>query len=215
MQVVLIGAAGFVGKAILKELLERGHHVTAVVLNSNSLPAQQGLNIVEGNVRNTDHLSAVIEGHDVLISAFNAGWQNPNLYQDFLTGSRAIQTGVKQAGIKRLIVSGGAGSLYLNGSQLVDSPAFPSEWKAGATAARDYLNELKGEVQLDWVFVSPAIEMHPGTSGIRKGTYRIGSDNPVFDDNGKSVISVEDLAVSIVDEMEQPKHSRQRFTVAY
>jgi len=150
-----------------------------------------------------------------VISSFNAGWQNPNLYQDFLEGSRAIQSAVRQAGVKRLIVVGGAGSLYIDGKQLVDSPDFPAAIKPGATAARDYLNELKNENEIDWVFVSPAIEMHPGTSGTRKGSYRMGTEIPVFDEQGKCVISAEDLAVAIVDELEQQAHHRVRFTVAY
>jgi len=215
MKVALIGATGFVGKAILKELLQRSHQVTAIVLNPDGLENQAGLTIQQGNVLEAEAFAATVEGSDAVISAFNAGWTNPNLYDDFLKGSIAIQEGVKNSGVKRLLVSGGAGSLYLGDHQLVDSPDFPEEWKAGATAARDYLESLKKESDLDWVFISPAIEMHPGTSGIRKGVYRTGGDNPVFDENGKSVISVEDLALAIVDELEQPEHHRQRFTVAY
>ena len=214
MKVALIGATGFVGKAVLNELLNRGHEVIAIS-RSTGIDPRDGLQLVKADATDADVLSESIKEADAVISAYNAGWQNPNLYYDFLNGSRAIQAGVKKAGVKRLIVTGGAGSLYIEGKQLVDSPHFPEEWKAGASAARDYLNVLKEEKDLDWVFVSPAIEMHPGTSGVRKGAYRSGSDNPVFDETGKSVISVEDLAVAIVDELEQNKHSRERFTVAY
>ena len=215
MKVALIGASGFVGKAVLKELLQRGHQVIAVVRDINNLSPQVGLTISEGNATDEQTLAEIVKENDAVISAFNAGWTNPNLYEDFLAGSRAIQAGVKKSGVKRLLVVGGAGSLFIDGVQIVDSPDFPDQWKPGATAARDYLNELKKETDLDWVFVSPAIEMHPGTSGIRKGIYRTNEDQPVFDEKGKSVISVEDLAVAIVDEIEQPKHSRQRFTAAY
>lgn len=215
MKVALIGASGFVGKAVLNELLQRGHQVTAVVRDINNLSPQVGLTISEGNATDEQKLAEIVKENDAVISAFNAGWTNPNLYEDFLAGSRAIQAGVKKSGVKRLLVVGGAGSLFINGVQIVDSPDFPDQWKPGATAARDYLNDLKKETDLDWVFVSPAIEMHPGTSGIRKGIYRTNEDQPVFDEKGKSVISVEDLAVAIVDEIEQPKHNRQRFTAAY
>jgi putative NADH-flavin reductase len=215
MKVALIGASGFVGKAVLNELLQKGHQVTAIVRDLNRLEPRDGLTIVKGDATNEQALAGVIEGNDAVISAFNAGWTNPNLYDDFLNGSKAIQAAVKNLGVKRLLVVGGAGSLYLEDKQLVDSPDFPVEWKAGATAARDYLDELKKETVLDWVFLSPAIEMHPGTSGIRKGVYRTGGEHPLFDDAGRSIISVEDLAVAIVDEVEQAKHSRQRFTVAY
>lgn len=215
MKVALIGATGFVGKAVLNELLQRGNQVTAIVRNPESLQAQNGLTITEADATDVDALADAVKGNDAVISAFNAGWANPNLYDDFLNGSKAIQAGVKKSGVKRLLIVGGAGSLFIDGKQLVDSPEFPAEYKAGATAARDYLNELKQETALDWVFLSPAIEMHPGTSGIRKGTYRTGTENPVFSEEGRSILSVEDLAVAIVDEIEQPKHSRQRFTAAY
>lgn len=215
MKVALIGASGFVGKAVLNELLERGHQVTAIVRDSNKLQLQDGLRVTAADATNADALAEVIKGNDAVISAFNAGWTNPNLYADFLSGSKAIQQGTKKSGVKRLLVVGGAGSLFIDGQQLVDSPEFPAEYKAGATAARDYLNELKKEMELDWVFLSPAIEMHPGTSGVRKGTYRTGTESPVFNEEGRSVLSVEDLAVVIVDEIEQSKHNRQRFTAAY
>ena len=215
MNVALIGATGFVGKAVLNELLQKEHQVTAIVRNAENVKLQAGLTVAGIDATDVNALAATVRGHDAVISAYNAGWANPNLYQDFLKGSKAIQEGVKKAGVKRLLVVGGAGSLFIDGKQLVDAPEFPDAYKAGATAARDYLNELKKESELDWVFISPAMEMHPGTSGIRKGTYRTGLDNPVFNEEGKSIISVEDLAVAIVDEMEMPKYHRQRFTVAY
>lgn len=215
MKVALIGASGFVGKAVLNELLQKGHQVTGIVRNAENLQPQNGLTIVQADATDTDALADAIKGNDAVISSFNAGWTNPDLYNDFLNGSKAIQAGVKKSGIKRLLVVGGAGSLFIDGKQIVDSPEFPAEYKAGATAARDYLNELKQETELDWVFLSPAIEMHAGTSGIRKGSYRTGTESPVFDENGRNILSVEDLAVAITDEIEQPKYHRQRFTVGY
>ena len=215
MKVALIGASGFVGKAVLNELLQKGHQVTTITRNPENLESQTGLTAIKADINAVDELADAIKGNDAVISAFNAGWTNPNLYDDFLKGSEAIQAAVKKSGVKRLLVVGGAGSLFIDGKQIVDSPEFPAEYKAGATAARDYLNELKNETGLDWVFLSPAIEMHHGTSGVRKGTYRLGTESPVFDEQGRSVLSVEDLALVIVDEIEQAKHSRQRFTAAY
>ena len=119
---------------------------------------------------------------------------------------------MKKAGIKRLIAVGGAGSLEINGQQLVDSPEFPAEYKEGALGARQALNDLKAEDTLDWSFVSPAILLVPGEA---TGTFRLGKDSPVFDDKGESKITVGDLAVAILDEAEQGKHIRQRFTAAY
>jgi uncharacterized protein len=216
MKIALIGATGFVGTAILKEALDRGHAVTAIARNPEKIKAQNNLTIVKSDVMDSDGLSEVLKGNDVVVSAYNAGWTNPDIYNEFLKGSRSIQEAVKKSEVKRLIVLGGAGSLFITPNvQLVDTPQFPADWKPGALSARDYLNELKNEDQLDWTFVSPAIEMNPGTPHERRGTYRTGLDNPVFDINNKSTISVEDLAVAIVDEIENPKHIRVRFTVAY
>lgn len=216
MKVALIGASGFVGNAVLNELVQRGHHVTAIARNTEKIKPAEQVAAVKADAMNSDELAAALKGHDAVISTYNAGWANPDLYNDFIKGSKAIQETVKKAGVKRFITVGGAGSLYIaEGVQLVDSPGFPNEWKTGATAARDYLNILKEEKELDWTFLSPAIEMHHGTSGERKGHYRTSLETPVFDEKGKSIISVEDIAMAIVDELENPKHIRKRFTVAY
>lgn len=214
MKVALIGA-GFVGTALINELSNRGHEVKVIVRSPEKVNVPQGnVSVVKGDVL-SDELSPLLKGSDVVVSAYNAGWTNPNFANDFLNGSSKIQEAVKQAGVKRLIVIGGAGSLYIDGKQLVESPDFPAEYKVGATAARDYHNILKEEKELDWTFFSPAIEMHHGTSGVRKGTYRKGLESPVFDENGRSILSVEDVAVAIADEVENPAHIKQRFTAAY
>ncbi|MGN6494924.1 MAG: NAD(P)-dependent oxidoreductase [Agriterribacter sp.] len=216
MKVALIGATGFVGKAILNELLHRGHEVTAIARNTETVQQNKSVIAKQVNVLDAEAVSAAVKGHDAVISAYNAGWTNPNLYNEFLQGSQAIQDGVKKSGVKRLLVNGGAGSLFVaEGLQAVDTPNFPAEWKAGALAARDYLNILKNEQDLEWTFLSPALEMHQGTSGERKGTYRTGKDTPVYNEAGRSIISVEDVALAIVDEIENPKHIGMRFTVAY
>jgi hypothetical protein len=216
MKIALIGATGFVGSAVLKEALERDHVVTAIARHPEKIKVQNNLTIVRGDVMDAEKLSKLLKGNDVVVSTYNAGWTNPDLYNEFMKGSKSIQEAVKKSGVKRLIVNGGAGSLFVAPNvQLVDTLQFPSEWKPGALAARDYLNILKKEDQLDWTYLSPAIEMNPGTPHKRKGTYRTGLENPVFDANNKSTISVEDLAVAILDEVENPKHIRARFTVAY
>jgi putative NADH-flavin reductase len=217
MKIALIGATGFVGSAILKEALSRGIRITAILRHPEKLSVtDKNLQAVRGDVKDTEKLAELLKGNDAVVSAYNPGWSNPDIYNEFLKGSQSIQAAVRKSGIKRLITVGGAGSSYIAPNlQLIDTPEFPAEWKAGALAARDYLNILKKEDQLDWTFVTPAIEMHRGTSGTRKGVYRTGLENPVFDENKRSVISVEDLAVAIVDELEKPRHIRQRFTVAY
>jgi len=216
MKIALIGATGFVGSAVLKEALSRRIQVTAIVRHPEKLQAQNNLTIVKGDVMDTEKLSEILEGNDAVVSAYNPGWANPDIYNEFLKGSQSIQEAVKKSGVKRYIVNGGAGSLFVAPNvQLIDTPQFPAEWKPGALAAKDYLNILKNENDLDWTYLSPAIEMNQGTPHERRGTYRTGLDNPVFDANNKSTISVEDLAVAIVDEVENPKYIRVRFTVGY
>lgn len=215
MKVAIIGASGFVGSNLVKEATNRGLEVTAIARNVEKINAEN-INKVAVDVNQVNELSEALKGHDVVISAFNAGWTNPNLYDDFIKGSESIQQAAKQAGVQRMIVVGGAGSLYANeNEQLVDSPDFPADIKPGATAARDYLNILKEEKELDWVFFSPAIEMHPGVTIGRTGKYRLGKDQPVFDENMVSKLSPEDVAVVLIDEIEKPKHHKERFTAAY
>jgi len=217
MNIALIGASGFVGSAILKEAADRGHQVKAIVRNPEKVKQEsENVSITECDIMDTEKLAEVLKDSDAVISAYNPGWTNPDIYDDFLKGAQSIQEAVRKSAVKRLIVVGGAGSLYVApGVQLIDTPEFPADIKAGASAGRAYLDILKKEDQLDWTFLSPAIEMHPGTSGVRKGIYRAGLDNPVLDDHNRSVISVEDTAVAILDETEDPEHIGRRFTVAY
>lgn len=214
MKIAIIGATGFVGSAVLNEALNRGHQVTAIVRNINKITIKNDkLTAVSVDAGDSDNLAKVLAGHDAVVSAYNAGWTNPNLYNDFIKGSEAIQQAVKLSGVKRLLVVGGAGSLEVApGVQMVDTPQFPAEWKSGATAARDYLNILKKETGLDWTFISPAANLHPGK---RTGNFRIGTDNPVVDENGKNEISVEDMAAAIIDELENNRFIKRRFTLGY
>ncbi|GAB3918700.1 NAD(P)-dependent oxidoreductase [Larkinella terrae] len=214
MKIALIGATGYVGSHLLKEALLRGHEVTAIARNPEKVTVENPhLTLVQGDVLNADEVAKLVAGHDAVLSAYNGGWTNPNIYNDHLAGSLAIQEGVKKAGIKRLLVIGGAGSLEAApGLQLVDTPQFPVEWKAGALSARDYLNILQKEGDLDWTFLSPAILLEPGE---RTGEFRKGLNQPVFDENGVSKVSVEDLSVAVLDELEKPQHIRQRFTIGY
>jgi putative NADH-flavin reductase len=213
MKIAIIGATGFVGSAILTELTDRKHEITAIARTPKETV---NANWVAADVYNVETLASVLKGHDVVINAFNPGWTNPNIYEDALKGSKAIQEAVKQAGVKRFITIGGAGSLYVApGLQAIDTPDFPKEIFDGANAAREYLNIIKEEKDLDWAFFSPAFEMHQGTKTGRTGKYRLGLENPVFNDEQRSILSVEDLAVVIADETENPKHHQVRFTAGY
>ncbi len=214
MKIALIGASGFVGTAVLSEALNRGHQVTAIARNLEKITnTSDDLILKTGDVMDSAEVQQLVAGSDAVVSAFNAGWTNPNLYDDFLKGSQAILDGTKAAGVPRLLVVGGAGSLYAApGLQLVDTPQFPADWKAGATAARDFLNVIKKEKTLDWTFLSPAIQLVPGD---RTGQYRTELDTPVVDEKGESRITVADLAVAIVDELENQQFSQKRFTAGY
>ncbi|UYQ95124.1 NAD(P)-dependent oxidoreductase [Chitinophaga horti] len=215
MKIALIGATGFVGTQVLNELLNRGHEVTAVARNTSKLEAKSNLTVRQADIFDIDATASVLAGNDLVLSAYNPGWTNPNIEQEFIKGSEAIQAATKKAGVKRFIVVGGAGSLYVGDQQLIDTPNFPKEYYNGANGARKYLDILKGESTLDWTFFSPAIEMHQGITTGRTGKYRTGTENPVFDENGRSILSVEDLAIVLADEVEQPKFIKARFTAAY
>ncbi|CAD7801142.1 hypothetical protein CHRY9390_00734 [Chryseobacterium aquaeductus] len=214
-KVAVIGATGFVGKQVVNELSNRGYEVNAIARDSSKVDVKNNVNAISADVNNVEEFAKVLEGNDAVINTFNPGWTNPNLYEDFLNGSKNIEKAVEQSGIKRFITVGGAGSLFIDGNQVVDGPDFPADIKPGATAARDYLNVIKQNNTLEWTFFSPAIEMHPGTAGIRTGKYRTALESPVFDENGRSILSVEDVAVALVDELEQNNHIRERFTAAY
>lgn len=211
MKIALIGASGFVGTTVLKEAASRGHKVTAIARSPAKVAQLDGVTAIQADANDVETLKAAISGSDVVISAFNGGWGDPDIYAKHLAGSKAIVAAAKAAG-KRLIVVGGAGSLEIDGKQLVDGPNFPDAYKDGARAARDALTALRTETGLEWSFISPAIMMAPGE---RTAKFRIGSDQPVFDAKGESHISVQDLAVAIVDEAETPKHTGKRFTVGY
>lgn len=213
MKIALIGATGFVGSAILNELADRKHEITAIARTPKDTA---NATWISADIFNVDALAEILKGHDAVINAYNPGWTNPNIYDDFLAGSKAIQEAAKKSGVKRFITIGGAGSLFVGPDlQAVDTPDFPKEIFPGANAARHYLNIIKEEKDLDWAFFSPAFEMHAGTKTGRTGKYRLGLENPVFNDEQRSILSVEDLAVVIADETENPKHHQVRFTAGY
>ena len=203
MRVALIGASGNVGSRLLAELLNRGHEVTGIVRHTEKLPAQVGLIAKRGDINDEAGLAQLLRGHDAVVSAVRFQSADP----------RSLTGAVKSAGVKRLLVVGGAGSLEVApGVQLVDTPDFPSAYKPEATAARDFLNALRDERELDWTFISPSISFAPGD---RTGKFRLGKDRLLVGSDGESRISMEDYAIALVDELEKPRHSRERFTVGY
>lgn len=206
MKVAIIGASGFVGSRILSEALSRGHEVTAVVTNPDKLPVDPRLTAVKGDATDPAALTPLLAGHDLVISAFNPGKDESG------AGPRSIIDAAKRSGVARLLVVGGAGTLQVApGQRLVDQPDFPAAWKAGALKTAAFLDLLRGEAELDWVFLSPAAMLAPGE---RTGKYRVGGDRLMTGPDGQSRISIEDYAMAMLDEAETPRHSRQRFSVA-
>lgn len=208
MNAVLFGATGMIGSCILKELVSRGHQVIAVVRDPSRVPNEPGIKAVQGDVLNTAAVADVVKGADAVISAYSPG-QRPAAIVD---ATQSLIAGLKQAGMKRLIEVGGAGSLFVAPNvRLVDAPNFPSAWKEIALAHGDALEVLRNS-DLDWTYFSPAAFIQPGE---RTGKFRLGIDTLVEDEKGTSRISAEDYAIALVDELERPKHIRQRFTVGY
>ena len=213
MKIALIGATGYVGAALLEEALNRGHQVTALMRHPEKLPAHANLSAQRADVHDVASLTEQLRGHDAVLSAFNPGWGQVDIRAQFIAGSQAIVAATKAAGIRRLLVVGGAGSLEVSpGVQLMDTPAFPAAWQATAEGARQALKRLRQETQLDWTMLSPAAQLEPGA---RTGSFRLGGDELLADAAGQSRISVQDYAVAMIDELERPAHSRRRFSVAY
>jgi len=213
MKVALLGATGFVGSALLKEVLNRGHIVTAIVRHPEKLEKREGLNAKAGDAYDTTSLATLIQGNDAIIRAFNPGWKNPNLYEDQVRGTASIIAAIKKAGIKRVLWVGGAGGLEVKpGVRVVDSPDLPSWVRPGSLATIDALDQLRKEPELEWSYLSPSAELKPGQ---RTGKFRLGNDQLLVDATGKSEISVQDYAVAMIDELERPAHVRRRFTVGY
>lgn len=212
MKVAIIGASGYVGSVLLEEASRRGHAVTALVTKPERVPQAEGVTAVRADVLNEIALAGQLKGHDVVISSFSGHAQH-DIRGYYMQGTRSIVAAVKSAGIPRLLVVGGAGGLEIApGLQLLDSDNFPSQWKATAEGARDALNMLRGEADLNWTVLAPPAHLEPGT---RTGVFRQGRDSLLVDGEGHSHISLADYAVAMLDELEHPKHPRTRFTVGY
>ncbi|WP_373135685.1 NAD(P)-dependent oxidoreductase [Phocaeicola plebeius] len=213
--VVLIGASGFVGSAILNELLTKGHKVTAIVRNPQKINVENpNLAVIKADVSDTNTLINACKGKDAVISAYNPGWTNPHIYEETLRNYPLILDAVKQSGVKRLLCVGGAGTLFCApGLRVVDSGVIPEAIMGGVKSLGEfYLNTLMNEKDIDWIFFSPAGTLEPGQ---RTGKFRLGKDDLIVDENGNSHISVEDYAVAMIDELENPKHHYERFTIGY
>lgn len=210
MNIAILGATGNVGSRLTTEALSRGHKVTAIARSAGSagsagkIEAKPGLTVKATDLTDTTALAHAVSGYDAVLLAVR--------FQGL--DAAPLLDAIKQAHTKRLLVVGGAGSLQVPGGgiDVVDTPNFPAEYKPEATAAREFLHTLRKEATLDWTMISPSAMLVPGT---RTGKFRIGDDQLLVDAAGKSEISMEDLSVALIDELEQHKHSRKRFTAGY
>lgn len=213
--VLLIGATGFVGSAVLNELVSRGHKVTAVARNVEKVAKSELLDVVKEDVANVDAIAKLAEGKDAIISAYNPGWTNPDIATLISENYPKILSAAKKSGVKRLLIVGGAGTLFCApGLRVVDSGAIPEEIMGGVRPLGDfYLNTLINENDIDWVFFSPAGVFDQ--QGKKTGNYRLGKDDLIVDAEGNSHISVQDYADAMVNELEKPAHHKERFTIGY
>ncbi len=213
MKIVVLGATGFVGSKVVSEALSRGHQVTAVSRRVDKTVEREGLKVLTADISNRESVVLCSKGADAVISCYNPVSDGVNKSKDGLATIKIILKGLVEAGVKRVLFTGGAGSLEVEpGLQLVDSPGFPKEWRPGATTTREVLYILKEECKIDWTFLSPSANMFRGE---RTGVFRIGGDQLLKDEKGDSSISVEDYAVAMIDELENQAHNLQRFTVGY
>jgi putative NADH-flavin reductase len=212
---VLIGASGFIGSAILKEAINRGHDVTAVCRNPEKITLKSNnLMLIKADVASAETVAVICNGFDTVISAYNPGWTNPKIAEETLSGYTSILAGAKKAGVRRLLCVGGAGTLfYKPGVRLVDAGILPADFLPAVNALGNlYLKILTNENLIDWIFFSPAQNIAPGK---RTGKFRLGKDDLIVNEKGESSISVEDYAVAMVDEFEKEAHHRERFTIGY
>jgi putative NADH-flavin reductase len=213
MKITVLGAAGNAGRRVVAEALSRGHEVTAVVRNpvgSNDLPA--GVKVLTGDASNVEDVAKISAGQDVIISAIRPA---PGHESDIIPTTRSLMDGLAQTGVRLLIV-GGAATLTVPGTDgktvLEDANFLPVSARHIGKASADQLEACLVETRVDWAYLSPAAQFAPGE---RTGNYRLGADELLIDAEGISKISMEDLAVVLLDEAEQPKHHQIRFTTAY
>ena len=216
MKIAVIGATGLVGNATVLELAARGHQVTAFARNVAKVAQHPNVTAVAADV-NAPDFAAKLAGFDAVVSAFNAGWDNPNLAQEVKTGYDNLLAAFKAAQLPYYLIIGGAGSLNVAPNlQLVDTPDFPADVYPTADALRVLLDDLRPRRDINWAFLSPAAMFGGKVSFEKQGAYRIGKDDVLLNADGSPAdITLPDLAAAIADDVEQKAHLFQRFTVAH
>jgi len=209
MHIALYGATGNSGSRILTELLSRGHKVTAIARDPAKLPAQPGLTVVRGDVSSAEAIAVKIKGTDAVVNAYAPPADDTD---QLLPVTEYFIEAVKKAGVPRLLIVGGAGSLEVApGVTVIESGHLPAPWMPIAVSHAKALKLLE-KSDINWTYFSPAGFFVPGE---RTGKFRLGTNQLIANEQGDSRISLEDYAIALVDELESPKNERARFTIGY
>ena len=202
MKVTLYGASGMIGSRILDELVLRQHNVTAVVRHPSKI-TRTDIETRAGDVLDTGGVVKTVKGADAVISAYAPP---EDATPQLVNATRCLLSALKQAGVRRFLMVGGAGNLEVApGLPIVDTPQFPPQWISHGLAHKDAFSVLK-ESELDWTSFSPPALIQPGE---RTGKFRLSGNTFMADQNGHNSISAEDFAIALVDELEHPRHVRE------
>ena len=209
MKVILYGSTGKSGSVILKELVARGHTVVAAARKPERVQKLKDVTAVQDDLSNSAKITSIVKGADAVVSAYGPPADDTT---QIISAMDRLVKGILEAGGPRLIVVGGAGSLFVApGITLRESGHLPKEWIPIVDAHIQVLRNLK-QSSIDWTYFSPAGYFEPGE---RTGKFRLGKDDPITDAQGNSRISFADYAIALVDELENPQHRRERFTIGY
>jgi uncharacterized protein len=215
MKIAIVGATGFIGSKLVDEAVNRGHIVTAVTRSPEKLPKADRIIPAPADVNDVPALTAYFRGQEAVIHSYAPGRGIPaeESKEKQKAGTLSIIAAMKAAGVKRILAVGGGGSLEVApGVAHFDTPQFPAEYQGGARATAQIKDLLRAEKDLDWTFLCPSTVIFPGE---RTGKFRLGGDQLLIGADGQSRISVQDYAVAMIDELENPKHTGHRFTVGY
>lgn len=206
MRILLIGATGMIGRRVAAEAGGRGHEVTGVTRSG-----AEGTRAADAC--DAAAVAALSAGHDAVVLAVPPPRDDPQPSRALLAAGQGVLSGLRKAGVRRLLVVGGAGSLEVApGVRLIDTPRYPAAYRDTGLAQCALLDLLRAQAaDLDWTYISPPIAIAPGE---RTGSYRLGGDRLLTDAGGNSAVSAEDYAVALVDELEQRRAINQRITVA-
>jgi len=215
MKIAIVGATGFIGSKLRDEAVSRGHVVTAVTRSPDKLPTDDRIIPALADVNDVSALTEHFRQQDAVIHSYapGRGIGAVEMKEKQRAGTLSIIAATSAAGVKRLLAVGGAGSLEVApGVAYFDTPDFPAAYQGGARATAQIKDLLRAEKDLEWTFLCPSTVIAPGE---RTGKFRLGGDQLLIGADGQSRISVEDYAVAMIDELENPKHTGHRFTVGY